>query len=410
MTVVVVATIAGRGKILANNIKRTTDLPSSFLYICSQMKSMMKTRVLAAFVAVAALMTVACNRVSETTTISGNVAEGVETVYITVPGIQFDTVIVAENGKFTATIPTFLNGMSTIECGAEAMQFIADGTSLTVDFENGTIDSNKGSRSIQGRYNDVVERFTAFNEEYNNGASVIYYDDKLSDEEKEAKLDEFSNTKISQLKDYLETVIKKNKANYLGVTAFSQAAMLADNDLEIQSYLDLLDPSMRDLDEVSMFAQALSVRGDTAEGAMFSDFAVKAVTSIDNGVEKVETVSLSDYVGKGKYILVDFWASWCGPCKAEIPNIIAVYEKYAGEKFDVLSIAVWDEPAKTAAAAREEGVVWNQIVNAREIPTDIYGIEGIPHIMLLGPDGTILKRNLRGADIEAEVSKYVQAK
>ncbi|MBR4755568.1 MAG: TlpA family protein disulfide reductase [Bacteroidales bacterium] len=116
----------------------------------------------------------------------------------------------------------------------------------------------------------------------------------------------------------------------------------------------------------------------------------------------------SDYVGKGKYVLVDFWASWCGPCKAEVPNIKNVYEKYSGNDFEVLGVAVWDKPLATAKAIKDLELPWNQIVNAQSIPTDIYGIEGIPHIILFGPDGKIVKRNLRGDEIEAEVAKYVK--
>ena len=136
----------------------------------------------------------------------------------------------------------------------------------------------------------------------------------------------------------------------------------------------------------------------TEEGAMFTDF---EATQPDGSIAK-----LSDYVGKGKYILVDFWASWCGPCKREIPNIKAAYDKYAGEKFDVLSVAVWDKPEDTAKAAAEHGVVWNQIVNAGKVPTDIYGIEGIPHLILFGPDGVILKRGeaLRGEGLDKVLS------
>ena len=118
----------------------------------------------------------------------------------------------------------------------------------------------------------------------------------------------------------------------------------------------------------------------------------------------------AEVLNSDKPVLVDFWASWCGPCKAEIPNIKAVYEKYAGEDFDVLSVAVWDKPEDTARAAAELGISWNQIVNAQQIPTDLYGIEGIPHIMLIGPDGIILNRDLRGDLIEVNVSRYVKAK
>lgn len=144
----------------------------------------------------------------------------------------------------------------------------------------------------------------------------------------------------------------------------------------------------------------------------FKDFTVRCMVPTEEGTEE-QTLSLSDFVGKGKYVLVDFWASWCGPCCAEVPNIAAVYEKYAGDDFDVLSVAVWDTPDETFRAAEEHGVVWNQMViipEDRSIPTDVYGINGIPQIFLFGPDGKIVERGLRGENIEKNVAKYVQSK
>ena len=167
---------------------------------------------------------------------------------------------------------------------------------------------------------------------------------------------------------------------------------------ELLEYVDMLSPEMQQDSAIVKLAEGAKKALLTEEGAMFLDFTIEDSDG--------KTVSFSDYVGKGKYVLVDFWASWCGPCKREIPNIRDAYQKYGPKGLEVLSVAVWDKPEDTKAAAKEHGVVWNQIINAQQIPTDLYGIRGIPQIMLFGPDGTILKRDLRGEGIEAELAKY----
>ena len=141
------------------------------------------------------------------------------------------------------------------------------------------------------------------------------------------------------------------------------------------------------------------VQLETSEGKKFKDFSAE----YDGKITK-----LSDYVGKGKYVLVDFWASWCGPCKAEIPNLINVYNKYKGNKFEVLGVATWDKPEDTKKAIEKMGIPYPQMLNAQKAGSDAYGINGIPQIILFGPDGTILKRNLRGEALEKAVAEALK--
>ena len=243
-------------------------------------------------------------------------------------------------------------------------------------------------------------RTTALVEDFNSQVAALQADSTLSAEEMSAKMQEAYDAVSAELvSDGLE-MIRKYPSGTLAVTALQNVASVMEEN-QLAEALGMLEGAALEDDYVKSLVALNDAKQATAEGKMFTDFTVVQDPADSLGSK----VSLSDFVGKGKYVLVDFWASWCGPCKAEIPNIAAVYEKYKGEDFDVLSIAVWDDPADTKVSAKEHGVVWNQIINAQQVPTDLYGIEGIPHIILFGPDGTILKRNLRGEDIESAVAE-----
>ena len=228
---------------------------------------------------------------------------------------------------------------------------------------------------------------------------TIQADSTLEDSAKQASMEAKQDEIMDEYAALYKDIFRGNKDNYLGVYAMSMLQSILGPS-ESKEMLNMLEKKVKETGIVRQMQEQFEKSESTAEGAMFTDFTVEQGPG--------NSIKLSDYVGKGKYVLVDFWASWCGPCRREIPNIKKVYDKYKGEKFEVLSVAVWDKPEDTMKALKEEGLKWPQIINAQRIPTDIYAINGIPHIILFGPDGTILKRGLRGKDIEAEVAKYVK--
>ena len=132
------------------------------------------------------------------------------------------------------------------------------------------------------------------------------------------------------------------------------------------------------------------------EGDRFRDFAVEY-----DG----KTTHLSDYVGRGKYVLVDFWASWCGPCRAGIPRIIAMHEKYKDRNFTALGVAVKDKPEATLRAIKDDAIPYPQILNSQAIASELYGINSIPEIILFAPDGTIILRDNRGEAVEKKLAE-----
>ena len=233
--------------------------------------------------------------------------------------------------------------------------------------------------------------------------------DSLSGDQQKAEA--YYNEFVERYIEFNLNAAKKNSDNDVALQVLMNTRGLLD-DAQVEGIITKMSPEMLEDENVAALKTALDARKATAEGKMFVDFTVNTVIGHTRSIPAqpiYSEVKLSDYVGKGKYILLDFWSPWCGPCRREMPNIKAVYEQYKGEKFDVISIAVWErQPVEvTIETAEKLGMDWIQINNAQREPAALYGVESIPHIILFGPDGTILKRGFHGAEIAEVVGSYL---
>ena len=118
--------------------------------------------------------------------------------------------------------------------------------------------------------------------------------------------------------------------------------------------------------------------------------------------------AFEDYVGQGKYTLVDFWASWCGPCRAETPNVVAVYDKYRDKGLIVIGVPVNDKLDATKKALKDLGIHYPQVLDPQAKLADRFHVVGIPHIILFDPEGNIVAEGLRDSQIEKAVKKVLK--
>lgn len=194
----------------------------------------------------------------------------------------------------------------------------------------------------------------------------------------------------------------ENKDNVLGLYFYMQDAY--DKSLAVLESDMAANPVLASSKQVQALQNTLRVQAETGEGKHYKDFSVE----YDGKTEK-----LSSYVKPGRYTIVDFWASWCGPCVRQLKVIKGLYAKYKDKGLDVVGVAVWDKPEDTLGAIKSHDLPWPCIINAQTIPTDLYGIQGIPCILLINPEGIIVSRDKQGdalvSDVDAAMASYQSA-
>ncbi|MGZ3854174.1 MAG: redoxin domain-containing protein [Flavisolibacter sp.] len=193
--------------------------------------------------------------------------------------------------------------------------------------------------------------------------------------------------------------VKKHPNSSVALFAVKQYAGWDIDASKVEPLFNSLPASVKSLPS----ARALKDRIDIARKTGIGNYAMDFTQSDTLG----KPVSLSSF--KGKYVLVDFWASWCGPCRRENPNVVKVFNKYKDKNFTILSVSL-DRPDakdKWLAAIHKDGLTWTHVSDLKYWDNAVakeYGIRAIPQNLLLDPQGKIIAKNLRGEDLDAKLT------
>ena len=120
---------------------------------------------------------------------------------------------------------------------------------------------------------------------------------------------------------------------------------------------------------------------------------------------------LSDYVGKGKYVLIDFWASWCGPCRREMPNVKKLYDAYKSKGFDIVGLSLDQDKAAWLAAIKKLDLPWHHLSDLKywdSLAASTYGINSIPATLLIGPDGKVIASGLDAEGVAKKLDELLK--
>ncbi len=263
--------------------------------------------------------------------------------------------------------------------------------------EAGEIKLSIGKRNIitGTSRNNRFQVFNSLQDSLNKQIEAIVqnYSQLPQTSDNQIKMKQEGQVIMKQLQQSRYDFSKENVNNDLGeFIALSSFELLTPG--QVLELTSLMRPEFRNSDLGQQVVSYYEAQNQKAVGNMYKDIKLKSPLGKD--------ISLSDYVGKGKVVLIDFWASWCGPCIKEMPTVVEAYAKYKDKGFEVIGISMDEEQSRWLGAIDRLGMTWPQMSDLKgwtSAAAKLYGVQSIPFTLLLDKDGRIIDSNLRGAKL-----------
>ena len=314
--------------------------------------------------------------------------------------IKLDSAVI-ENGQFTleGRQDTAKVCVLTCKAGEEAVGmdfFLENGqinVQLSADAHSATgTPNNDAYQIIRQQLNDLNKQLFATYESLS--------DSTLTDEQLEGK-----RTDIEALGDKMDEVSKagiaQNITNAVGVYLLKRNYYSMGVE-ELEPLVAQIPAELTD-EAVTQIKDKVERLKATAVGQKFTDFEMKTPDG--------KAVKLSDYVGKGKVVLVDFWASWCGPCRREMPNLVEAYKKYRNKGFEIVGVSLDRDAEAWKNGIEKLDITWPQMSDLKYWDCEgakLYAVSSIPHTVLIDGEGVILARGLHGEELQKQIAEALK--
>jgi peroxiredoxin len=384
-------------------------------YLCESKKTIMKNTLL---FLLASIVLISCNSNPEsytlTGTLTGEIADGTS-VYLRKNGengqaVDVDTAKV-ETGRFVFT------GKSNVpEMHYVFVDKLNGYTRLII--ENGEIEMSAqkdslGFATIEGtEQNEFLDDYREKSQAAQERANNIQKDMQTAGASRDTVLvnslrEEFDDL-VEEYRDFEKDYIKTHPNALISALVIDRALVTRASSIEeVEELYNGLSPEIKETRSGKKIMEALEAQKEREEKAKRTEVGAKA-PNFSGPTPSGDTVALNDILGKAT--LIDFWAAWCRPCRAENPNIVSVYEKYHDKGLNIIGVSLDRTSEAWKKAIADDGLTWNHISNIAyfdDAIAKLYNVNAIPAAFLLDENGVIVAKNLRGPALEAKVAELL---
>ncbi|MBR1569388.1 MAG: AhpC/TSA family protein [Bacteroidales bacterium] len=330
-------------------------------------------------------------------TITGTGAEGTQVVLIDMlSGQPVDTAIVTD-GTYTFKGNAEKNALLAVSPETESWR--------TLLFNDGKPVKINADHSVSAsKQNEKLSEFDIESNKLYEEAVKAVRDESLSDDDRQAMIDKVGACYTSILKDNMDNLIP---AAFLPTLYQMVEPEVLEEALNSADAVFMQHPYAQKVKEQSDARAARQKAAEEAKQKVIGQPFLDLEEADANG----KMHKLSEYVGKGKWVLVDFWASWCGPCEAEMPNVVAAYEKYHAKGFEIVGLSFDNDKEPWVAAIKDWNMPWihlSDLKGWKTVASEVYNVNSIPDNLLIDPQGVIVARCLRGSALEAKLAEVIK--